>query len=95
MGLVADRDLPLLHDLEQCRLCLGRRTIDLIGQDDVGEHRATVQLEAGVLLIHQAAGDIGWQEVGGELDSAHRTVDGRRDRLGKHGLASAGNVFQE
>ena len=35
----ADRDLLLLHRLEQRRLHLGRRAIDLVGENDVGEDR--------------------------------------------------------
>ena len=40
VALAADGDLPLLHRLEQGRLGLGRRAVDLVGQDDVGEDRA-------------------------------------------------------
>ena len=40
MAHAADRDLILLHRLEQRRLRLRRRAIDLVGQDDVGEDRA-------------------------------------------------------
>ena len=36
----ADRDLPLLHGFEQRGLRLGRRAVDFVGQDDVGEQRA-------------------------------------------------------
>ena len=35
----------LLHRLEQRRLRLRRRAVDLVGQDDVGEHRALDELE--------------------------------------------------
>ena len=31
-GVGADRDLPLLHHLEQRRLHLGRRAVDLVGE---------------------------------------------------------------
>ena len=40
IGLVADGDLPLLHRFEQRALHLGRRAVDFVGQDDVGEDRA-------------------------------------------------------
>ena len=36
----ADRDLILLHRLEQRRLRLRRRAVDLVGEDDVREDRA-------------------------------------------------------
>ena len=38
--LPADGDLLLLHRLEQRRLHLGRRAVDLVGEHDVGEDRA-------------------------------------------------------
>ena len=37
MAYAADRHLILLHRLEQRRLRLRRRAVDLVGQDDVGE----------------------------------------------------------
>ena len=40
VGVVADGDLVLLHGLEQGRLHLGRRAVDLVGQEQVGEDRA-------------------------------------------------------
>ncbi len=36
----ADGDLAFLHGFEQGGLRLGRRAVDLVGQDDVGEQRA-------------------------------------------------------
>ncbi len=54
-----------------------------------------MELEARVLTIDQPAGDIRGQEIGCELDPAHRSVDRGGDRLGQHGLAGAGNVFQK
>ena len=45
-GLVADRDLVLLHDLEERGLDLGRRPVDLVGEQEVGEDGAGLDLEA-------------------------------------------------
>ncbi len=44
-GLALDRDLALLHRLEQRRLRLGRRAVDLVGQQQVREHRALAEPE--------------------------------------------------
>ena len=44
-GLALDRDLPLLHRLEQRRLGLGRRAVDLVGEQQVGEHRPLAEPE--------------------------------------------------
>jgi limonene-1,2-epoxide hydrolase len=40
VALAADGDLVLLHRLEQGGLGLGRRAVDLVGEDDVREDRA-------------------------------------------------------
>ena len=48
MAGVADRDLRLLHDLQQRRLDLGRRPVDLVGQEEVAEHRAQLGVEGAV-----------------------------------------------
>ena len=42
----ADRDVLLLHRLQQRGLRLGGRAVDLVGEDDVGEHRAGHEPEA-------------------------------------------------
>ena len=45
MGLAVDGHLALLHRLEQRRLGLGRRAVDLVGEQEVGEHRPLAQRE--------------------------------------------------
>ena len=71
VGLVADRDLPLLHRLEQRALHLGGGAVDLVGEHEVGEHRAPCGDElAGALLVDQRAGEVGRQQVRRELDAA-------------------------
>ena len=60
----------LLHGLKQCALHLGRRTVNLVGQYEVGKHRAFLHMEALVLLrINQCADNIGRKQVWGELDA--------------------------
>ena len=93
----ADGDLVLLHGFEQGGLRLRRRAVDLVGEDDVGEHRALDELElarAGrpVLLDDLGAGDVGGHQVGRELDAAEveRQASGQRrdhQRLGEAGHA--------
>ncbi len=51
VGLAADGDLALLHGLEQRALDLGRGTVDLVGQDQVGEDRTERHLELAELLV--------------------------------------------
>ena len=78
VGDPADGDLPLGHDLEQRRLHLGRRAVDLVGEHEVGEHRAELDVE-GVLagLVDAGADDVGGHQVGGELQAGERAADGR------------------
>ena len=64
----------LLHRLQQRRLRLGRRAVDLVGEHDVGEDRPVDEAErapAGrvVLLEDVGAGDVRRHQVGRELDA--------------------------
>ena len=47
--LLADRHLPLLHDLEQRGLDLRGRAVDLVGEQEVAEDRAELHVELAVL----------------------------------------------
>ena len=91
-----DRHLMLLHRLEQRRLGLGRRSVDLIGDHDVREDRAVVELEAVLpLVVDLDAGDVGGEQVGRELDALQRSVDRFGQRAGERGLADAGYVLDQ
>ena len=46
VGRSADRHLLLLHHLEQRRLHLGRGAVDLVGEQEVAQHRAKLGVEA-------------------------------------------------
>ena len=46
VAIAAGRHLPLLHRLEQRRLRLRRRAVDLVGQNHVREDRTGQELEA-------------------------------------------------
>jgi hypothetical protein len=94
--LPVGRHLALLHRLQQGRLRLRRRPVDLVAEDDVGEHRPRLELElVRALVKHVDAGDVGGEEVRGELDPLERAVEGLCDGTGEHRLADAGDVFQE
>jgi len=68
-----DRDATLLHRLQKRGLGLGRGTIDLIGQEDVGEDRAFLERKmffAHVALMHHVTPhDVAGHEVRRELDA--------------------------
>ena len=46
VGVLAGRDLTFLHGFEQGGLRLGRRAVDLVGQEDVGEDRPLDEAES-------------------------------------------------
>ncbi len=96
VGLAVDGDLVLLHALQQRRLGLRRGPVDLVADDDVGEHRAGPELEGlGLAVVDGDPGDVAGQQVRGELDAADRAVDGPGQRLGQRGLADAGHVLDQ
>ena len=91
-----DRDLAFVHRFEQRGLRLGRRAVDFVGQQHVGENRAA--LEFKFLLrgrINRNAHHVGGQQVAGELHALKRAVDGASKRLSESGLADARNAFNE
>ena len=49
-------DLVFLHRFEHRRLGLGRGPVDLVGQDDVGEHRPVHELELAPSRRRRLAG---------------------------------------
>ena len=70
MRLAGDRDLALLHDLEQRALHLGRRAVDLVGEEQVAEDRAERGVElAGLLVVDARADEVGGHEVRRELNA--------------------------
>ena len=89
MRRVAERDLALLHHLEQRRLHLRGRAVDLVREQEVAEHRAELGVERRVVgAVDARADEVGRDEVGRELDAVERPaehVGGRlhRQRLGE------------
>ena len=51
MSFAVDRHLPLFHCFQQSGLRLGRRAIDFVGQQYVGEDRALAQIELEVATL--------------------------------------------
>jgi hypothetical protein len=93
---VVERDLRLVHRLEQARLRLGRRAVDLVGEHDVREHGPRLEHEvAAVGLVDAHADDVGRQHVGRELDALEAAADRARERGGERRLADAGDVLDQ
>ena len=79
MRVRVDCHAALLHALEQTRLRLRRRAVDLVDQHDVREHRARPELEAVLALVVDVRPDhVGRQQIGGALDARKLGVDGAR-----------------
>ena len=96
VGRAVDRRLALLHALEQGRLGLGRRPVDLVGEDDLGHDRPGAELELlGLLVEDREAGHVRRQHVRRELDASEAAAQAARDGLGQHGLAGARHVLDE
>jgi len=96
VGGAVDGDLALLHRLQQRGLGLRRGPVDLVADHDLREDRARPELEVALVLVeHVGAGHVGRQQVGRELDAAHRAVHRAGQRLGEHGLADARHVLQQ
>ena len=91
VGPALDGDPMLLHRLEKRRLGLGRRAVDFVRQDDVGEdwtrgehHRASSR---GRVLLHEIrAGDVGRHQVGRELDARELQCEHTRDGVNQQRL---------
>ena len=92
--MVADSDLVLLHGFQQGALDLGGGAVDFIGQDEVGEDGAFVDLEALVFLgVDERAHYVCGQQVRGELDAAELGVHGAGQSVDGQGFGKAWNAF--
>jgi hypothetical protein len=66
----ANRHLLFLHRLEQRGLNFRRRSVYLVGKDDVGEDRAFLDAELSIgLVIYLCPQDVSGEQIGSELNS--------------------------
>ena len=94
--LPADRHLLLLHDLQQRRLHLRGRAVDLVGEQQVAEDRAELGVErAGVRPPDARADEVRRDEVGRELHAAERPAHHLRERLDGQRLREAGDALEQ
>ena len=88
--------LPLLHRLEQRRLGFRRRSIDLVGEQHLGEDRSPAELEGLRLRVVDAhPGHIAGEQVRGELHPLEAAPAAAGERFGQQRLAGAGNVLDQ
>ena len=96
VGLLAHGDLVLAHGLEQRRLHLGRRAVDLVGQQHIVEQRAGPELElAALLAVDVGADQVRRQQVGRELDAVEIALDALGERLHGSGLGQSRHALHE
>jgi hypothetical protein len=92
----ADAHLPLGHHLEQRRLHLRRRPVDLVDQHQVREHRP--QLDVERLLrrpVDPRPHDVRRHEVRRELQPHRRAAHDRRQRLHRQRLGDPRHALQQ
>ena len=95
-GLAADRHLALGHHLQQRRLHLRRRAVDLVGEQEVDDHRAELDVELLLALpVDAGADDVGGHQVGGELDAGERAADHLGEGLDGQRLGHAGHTLEQ
>ena len=95
-GAAVGTDLAFAHGLQHGRLGLGVRTVDLVGDDNVGEQRPGVEVEvAGALVVDADTSQVAGQHVGRELDATGVAADGGAECAGQCGLADAGHILQQ
>src|SRR3954469_11840565 len=96
IGVASDGDMLFGHHFEQRRLHLRRGPVDLVGQQEVDEHGAELDIE---LLARRAedprADDVGRQKVGRELHTPEGATDHLRQRLGGQRLGQTGHALQK
>ncbi len=96
MGLAVQRDMALLHRLQQRGLRLGRGAVDLVRQQQLAEDRPAADHEAGRLEIELVGADnVARQEIGRELDAPELQPQARREALRQQRLGCAGWTFEQ
>ncbi len=77
-------------------MSLGGRSIDLVGQKQLGENRAGAEAEvADPLVVNRRPRDVRGHQVGSELDPFERTAQHAAERAHEERLAQAGHAFDQ
>ena len=99
IGRLADGRLAFLHRLQQRGLGLGRRAVDFVGQQQVGEDRPFDEAERPpavlVFLQHVGARDVGGHQVGRELDALELEIEDLGQRADDQRLGQAWHADQQ
>ena len=96
IGDAVDRDLLLVHRLEERGLCSRARSVDLVGQEHVREDRSLTKGEvARALVVDGDADDVAREEIARELDASQLAADRAGEGACKRRLADAGDILDE
>src|SRR6516225_698507 len=96
MRPAVERDLALLHRLEEGRLGLGRGAVDLVGEQHLGEDRPARQRESVSLEVEDVrADDIAGHEIGRELDPLELEPGARGEGPREKRLPDARHAFEQ
>ena len=93
-GLAVDGDLALLHRLEERRLGLRRRAVDLVGEQHVRKDRPGAERKLARAQRHRAR-DVRGQHVGGELDAPELEPERLRERVHRQRLGDARRPLEQ
>jgi len=96
ISLAIDRDLPLLHRLQEAGLRFGTAAVDFIGQDDLAHDRTRMKgHRTSFQVIHIEASDVRWQDIRGELDALEQKAQRARKRVSQGSLAHPGHILDQ
>ncbi len=91
-----DRNLVFLHGLEQGGLRFGRGAVHLVGQQHLAEDRPLAEDEIIAFAVENIGpGDVGGEQVGGELEPLVLRAQDAGKRLGQGGLGDAGHALEQ
>lgn len=84
------------HRFEQGALRLRRGAVDFIGQHELREQRAGMELKLATLaFVYAHADNVRRQQVAGELHALKRQIERGGEGVRQGGLADAGKVFDQ
>lgn len=89
MARTADGYRAFLHGLQKGCLSFRRRTVNLVGQDDIGEDRPAKKAEMAVFVENFVAGDIRGHQVGRELHAFEFQIEHFGDGADQQGFGKA------
>ena len=99
VALSGDRNMMLLHRLQQRRLRLRRRAVDFIGHQKLREDRSLDETEraaaARFVLEHFRTDDVGGHQVGRELDALGIKAENLAERIDEQRLGETWHTDQK